>query len=69
MRYVQFQFNPAMPITPESQVFVEKPSVKDKVHCVVYVIDGTTVNDIPIKVMDKMTSFQKLMNQKGEYDQ
>ncbi|WAR13802.1 IF44L-like protein, partial [Mya arenaria] len=58
-------FNPATPITPESPGFIQKPGLADKVHCVLFVLEANTVDDLPTKLVEKMNSFQKLMNQKG----
>lgn len=37
------QFSPEQPIGAETVGFVRKPSANDKVHCVVFVIDGSKV--------------------------
>ncbi|WAR13806.1 IF44L-like protein, partial [Mya arenaria] len=60
-----YEFNPATPITPESPGFIQKPGLADKVHCVLFVLEANTVHDLPTKLVEKMNSFQKLMNQKG----
>ncbi|WAR13798.1 IF44L-like protein, partial [Mya arenaria] len=60
-----YEFNPATPITPESPGFIQKPGLADKVHCVLFVLEANTVDDLPTKLVEKMNSFQKLMNQKG----
>ncbi|WAR13805.1 IF44L-like protein [Mya arenaria] len=60
-----YEFNPATPITPESPGFIQKPGLADKVHCVLFVLEANTVANLPTKLVEKMNSFQKLMNQKG----
>ncbi|XP_052285393.1 interferon-induced protein 44-like [Dreissena polymorpha] len=60
-----YEFNPATPISPENPGFVHHPRVPEKIHCVLFVIDAKTVGDIPPKLVEKMNSFQKIMNHKG----
>ncbi|XP_053376755.1 interferon-induced protein 44-like [Mercenaria mercenaria] len=60
-----YQFNPAAPISQETDGFIAKPTLEDKVHCVVFVMDSTTLEVTPTKIIQKMKSFQTLMNQKG----
>ncbi|KAL4224202.1 Interferon induced protein 44 [Mactra antiquata] len=60
-----YQFNPATPITPNTNGFISKPTLEEKIHCVVFVLDSTTVEVLPDKIIQKMKSFQTLMNQKG----
>ncbi|XP_053391224.1 interferon-induced protein 44-like [Mercenaria mercenaria] len=60
-----YQFNPAAPISQETDGFIAKPTLEDKVHCVVFVLDSTTLEVTPTKIIQKMKSFQTLMNQKG----
>jgi hypothetical protein len=62
-----FQFNPAAPITPDIDGFIPHPGPDDKVHCVVFVVDATTLEVLPSKILQKLKSFQTLMNQKGKY--
>ncbi|XP_053399729.1 interferon-induced protein 44-like [Mercenaria mercenaria] len=60
-----YQFNPAAPISQETEGFIVKPTLEDKVHCVVFVLDSTTLEVTPTKIIQKMKSFQTFMNQKG----
>ncbi|XP_071162520.1 interferon-induced protein 44-like [Mytilus edulis] len=61
----RFQFNPSAPVTPDITGFVSTPQFADKIHCVVFVIDGSTVDVMPEKVIEKMKGFQIHMNQRG----
>ncbi|XP_052106162.1 interferon-induced protein 44-like [Mytilus californianus] len=61
----RFQFNPSAPVTPDITGFVAIPQLADKIHCVVFVIDGSTVDVMPEKVIEKMKGFQIHMNQRG----
>ncbi|XP_051550500.1 interferon-induced protein 44 isoform X1 [Myxocyprinus asiaticus] len=38
------QFSPEQPIGSDTVGYVKKPSTRDKVHCVVFVVDGSKVN-------------------------
>ena len=59
------QFNPATPISPETTWFISKPSVGEKIHCVAFVMDATTLDVVSSKILHKIKQFQSLMNQKG----
>ncbi|XP_060584187.1 interferon-induced protein 44-like [Ruditapes philippinarum] len=61
----KLQFNPATPISTDHDGYISKPTLEDKVHCVVFVLDSTTLEVLPAKILQKMKSFQTLMNQKG----
>ncbi|XP_053376723.1 interferon-induced protein 44-like [Mercenaria mercenaria] len=60
-----YQFNPAKPINPKSQGFKANPSPDDMTTCAVFVLDATTLEVLSTKLIEKMKSFQTLMNQKG----
>lgn len=60
-----YQFNPSAPIKPDSMGFISKPTVDDKVHCVVFVVDGTTLDVLSEKILQKIKSFQAIIIQKG----
>ncbi|XP_053376730.1 interferon-induced protein 44-like [Mercenaria mercenaria] len=60
-----YQFNPAKPINPKSQGFKANPTPDDMVTCAVFVLDATTLEVVSSKLIEKMKSFQTLMNQKG----
>ncbi|KAL3875170.1 hypothetical protein ACJMK2_038098 [Sinanodonta woodiana] len=61
----RYQFNPSSPITTDIQGFINRPELNDKVHCVVFVLDGSTVDVIPQSVLDKMKQVQIRMNKLG----
>lgn len=60
------QFNPSMPIQPDSPHFHKSPGLKDKIHCVVYVIDISKVNLLSEKMVDKFAVFRRKTNQLGK---
>jgi len=60
-----FQFNPSVPISPDTHGFIGSPQLTDKIHCVAFVIDCSTVDVIPEKVLERIKSLQTRLNQKG----
>ncbi|XP_052251814.1 interferon-induced protein 44-like [Dreissena polymorpha] len=61
----RFEFNPVASISPDNPWFVHHPKIAEKIHCVLFVLDAASVNDIPPKLVEKMHSFQRLMIRKG----
>ncbi|NP_001122200.1 interferon induced protein 44c1 [Danio rerio] len=61
----RYQFNPAMPIQPDSPYFHKAPGLKDKIHCVVYVIDTCKFKLIADVIIDKFAIFRRKANQLG----
>ncbi|KAL3875141.1 hypothetical protein ACJMK2_038069 [Sinanodonta woodiana] len=60
-----YQFNPSVPFSQETPGYIKAPSLKDMVHCIAYVLDGSTVDVIPEKTLEKMKAIQAKMNQSG----
>ncbi|CAC5404512.1 Interferon-induced protein 44-like [Mytilus coruscus] len=59
------QFNPSLPISPELHGFITSPQLSDKIHCVAFVMDSSTVDVLPEKVLERIKSLQTRLNQKG----
>ncbi|XP_016098375.1 interferon-induced protein 44-like [Sinocyclocheilus grahami] len=59
----RYQFNPSMPIQPDSPHFHKSPGLKDKIHCVVYVIDTCKVKLLSDKMIEKFAVFRRKTNQ------
>jgi len=55
-----------MPIQPDSPHFHKSPGLKDKIHCVVYVIDASKVKILSDKMIEKFVVFRRKTNQLGE---
>ncbi|KAL6469511.1 hypothetical protein MHYP_G00230350 [Metynnis hypsauchen] len=51
------QFIPEQPVKSETSGYIKKPGLKDKVHCVVFVVDASKINTYP-KGLN--STFQKL---------
>ncbi|KAI4872054.1 hypothetical protein NFI96_018771, partial [Prochilodus magdalenae] len=61
----KYQLNPSMPLQPESPSFCKEPTLKDKVHTVVYVIDACKVKLLSDKMIEKLAAFRRKTNQMG----
>ncbi|KAM9245281.1 LOW QUALITY PROTEIN: interferon-induced protein 44-like [Dugong dugon] len=47
------------PITPSHSTFITSPSLKERIHCVAYVLDVNSVNHLPCKMVKKFKRVQK----------
>ncbi|KAL6489669.1 hypothetical protein MHYP_G00000140 [Metynnis hypsauchen] len=61
----KYQFNPSMPLQPESPSFCKEPSLKDRIHTVVYVIDTGKLKLLSNKMFEKLAAFRRKANQMG----
>ncbi|XP_061167735.1 interferon-induced protein 44-like [Saccostrea echinata] len=61
----QYQFNPMVPITPDSPRFIRGPDLTDKIHCVAFVVDGSTIDVMPDKVRKQIKDLQVILNQRN----
>lgn len=61
----RYQFNPSVPVTPDINGYKQSPKVADKIHCVAFVVDASTVDVMPEKVLERMKTLQARMNQRG----
>lgn len=57
-----YQFNPSVPISQEIAGFKKNPTLKDRIHCVCIVIDGSTAGVLPEKLLEKIKAIQTKMN-------
>lgn len=57
-----YQFNPSLPISQEIAGFKKNPTLKDRIHCVCIVIDGSTAGVLPEKLLEKIKAIQTKMN-------
>ncbi|XP_065936873.1 interferon-induced protein 44 isoform X2 [Magallana gigas] len=62
---VTTMFNPLVPFTPDTLGYIKDPNLKDKIHCVAFVIDGSTVDVMSDKVQKRMKDLQVRMNHRG----
>ncbi|XP_022300546.2 interferon-induced protein 44-like [Crassostrea virginica] len=61
----RYQFNPMVPFTSDTPGFIKNSDLGNKIHCVAFVIDGSTVDVIPEKILKQIKSLQIRMNQRG----
>uniref|UniRef100_A0A8W8M6Q4 TLDc domain-containing protein n=1 Tax=Magallana gigas TaxID=29159 RepID=A0A8W8M6Q4_MAGGI len=61
----RYQFNPSAPFTTETFGFIRNPHLGDRIHCVAFVLDGSTIDVIPEKILKQMKAMQSRMNQRN----
>uniref|UniRef100_A0A671VAG5 Interferon-induced protein 44-like n=1 Tax=Sparus aurata TaxID=8175 RepID=A0A671VAG5_SPAAU len=61
----RYQFNPSAPLHSESHGYCGTPGVKDKIHCVAYVIDACKVSIMPTKLEEKLEAIRRKVNLMG----
>ncbi|XP_078000775.1 uncharacterized protein LOC144453372 [Glandiceps talaboti] len=59
------QFNPAVRITPDVPGFIKTPTLAQKMHCVVFVVDCSTVSVMSSRIIEKFASIQTHVHQRG----
>ncbi|XP_052792987.1 interferon-induced protein 44-like [Mya arenaria] len=60
-----YEMTPTSLISFDDSDFQHKPSLSDKMHCAVFVLNGSTVGDISTPMLHKLMSYQNLLNKKG----
>ncbi|KAJ8313253.1 hypothetical protein KUTeg_009170 [Tegillarca granosa] len=60
----RYQFNPIAPFSEEVPGFIHNPKLHEKMHCVVFVIDGSSVDVMPEKTLEKIKEIQSRIYQK-----
>ncbi|XP_062573036.1 interferon-induced protein 44-like [Saccostrea cucullata] len=61
----RYQFNPSSPFTTETFGFIRNPRLGDKIHCVAFVVDGSTIDVMPQKILKQLKELQGRMNQRN----
>lgn len=61
----KYQFNPSVPVSPEIPGFKINTTLKDRIHCVCIVVDGSTVGVLPEKMLEKIKAIQAKIRQRG----
>lgn len=56
-----YKFNPAAPATNDTPEFVKEPMIKDRIHTVVFVIDGSNVEVIPDGIIRKLKDMKDML--------
>uniref|UniRef100_A0A8C4HLT2 TLDc domain-containing protein n=1 Tax=Dicentrarchus labrax TaxID=13489 RepID=A0A8C4HLT2_DICLA len=60
-----YQFNPSAPLHSEAHGYRKSPSLKDKIHCVAYIIDACKVSIMPPKLEEKLDAIRRKVNLMG----
>ncbi|XP_030883047.1 interferon-induced protein 44-like [Leptonychotes weddellii] len=55
----RYQLSPNKPITPNHPTCISSPSLKDRIHCVAYVLDINSINDLSSKMVAKFKQVQR----------
>ncbi|OWF39884.1 interferon-induced protein 44-like [Mizuhopecten yessoensis] len=59
------KFTKDIPLAPDAIGFVKNPTLSDSIHCVAFVLDASTVDVFPEKVMEHIKTTQAQVNQRG----
>ncbi|XP_053353472.1 interferon-induced protein 44-like [Clarias gariepinus] len=60
-----YQFNPSVPLQSDSSYFSKTPSMQEKIHAVVYVMDACKIKLLSDTMMEKLTAFRRKANHMG----
>lgn len=63
---MHLKFNPLVPFTPDTPCYVKDPDLQDKIHCVAFVVDGSTVDVMPDKIRKQLKDLQVRMNHRSK---
>ncbi|XP_053353471.1 interferon-induced protein 44-like [Clarias gariepinus] len=61
----RYPFNPSVPLQSDSPYYCEVPSMQEKIHAVVYVMDACKVNVLSDKLIEKLSAFRRKANHMG----
>ncbi|XP_076580974.1 interferon-induced protein 44-like [Chaetodon auriga] len=61
----RYQFNPSAPLHSEAHGYRKSSGLKDKIHCVAYVVDGCKVSIMPTKLEEKLDAIRRKVNLMG----
>lgn len=61
----RYQFNPMTPLSEDVPGYRKHVSLKDQIHCVVYVVDTCRVSLMSAKIVEKFAAIRKKTNQIG----
>ncbi|XP_078249154.1 interferon-induced protein 44-like isoform X3 [Pogona vitticeps] len=58
----RYQFNPTVAMQPDTLGYIKCPSLKDQIHCVVFVTDGSKMEILPEKLERKLRKTRQKIN-------
>ena len=54
-----------VPFTYQTPGYIKNPELENKIHCVAFVIDGSTVDEMSDKILKQLKDLQITVNQRG----
>ncbi|XP_029004132.1 interferon-induced protein 44-like [Betta splendens] len=61
----RYQFNPSAPLHSEAHNYQTSPGLKEKIHCVTYVIDACKISIMPKTLEEKLKAIRRKVNLMG----
>ncbi|XP_044217289.1 interferon-induced protein 44-like isoform X3 [Thunnus albacares] len=61
----RYQFNPSAPLQSEASSYRKSPGLKDKIHCVAYIMDACKISIMPKKLQEKLDAIRRKVNLMG----
>uniref|UniRef100_A0A087X2V8 G domain-containing protein n=1 Tax=Poecilia formosa TaxID=48698 RepID=A0A087X2V8_POEFO len=61
----RYQFNPSEPLHPDASGYRKSPDLKEKIHCLSYILDATKVFVMPEKLAEKLKAIRQKANLLG----
>ncbi|XP_065938187.1 interferon-induced protein 44-like [Magallana gigas] len=61
----RYQFNPLVPFTSDTSGYIKDSMLKDKIHCVAFVIDGSTVDVMSDTILQRLKNLHVKLNHRG----
>ncbi|XP_018550792.1 interferon-induced protein 44 [Lates calcarifer] len=58
----RYQFTPYTTLKSNVAGYCKSPTLKDKIHCVAYVIDGSKISIMPKKLEEKLAAIRRIVN-------
>ncbi|XP_024134774.1 interferon-induced protein 44-like [Oryzias melastigma] len=58
----RYQLSPSGPLKPEAHGFRKNPELKDKMHCVTYVLDASKISIMPQNMERKLKAVREMLN-------
>lgn len=55
----RYQFNPDKPITPQHLNYITTPKLKDRIHCVVFVLDINSIDNLSSMMVENFKQIKK----------
>ncbi|KAM9385551.1 interferon-induced protein 44-like [Pholidichthys leucotaenia] len=58
----RYQFNSSAPLHSEASSYQKSPALKDKIHCVAYIIDACKISIMPTELEEKLDAIRRKVN-------